>query len=280
VRIDLCKLRPGDVIFSRDPTWVSRAIAVATGAPYSHAMIVVYPDVWFETDGAGSGFRIIEDAEYFEIKKDTYAILADLPCLKLDVLRPVVNPSPVRVLSAIRERIALRYPGLIEFLPLVFFLQPFPKFSRGLVRSLSPKSDDVGGYCSQMISQILRDLYGVSVGGPDDHISPGTLRRRLIKAGAVTRVSSIASEPADTWTECKQLAMIYRDLTKVTRKLMAYQYPHREGSFHEALNDTFESMAIWDDPKRYAIRTEDLKRMLTDAKFFSVHEMVWPGKYT
>ena len=126
----------------------------------------------------------------------------------------------------------------------------------------------------------MRELYGISIGGPDDHISPGRLRARLVKAGDATPVNCIASKPVGSWIESKQLASIYRDLINVTTKLRAYQYPHREGSFTDALADTFTKEGIAKEPKNYAIHTRDLRRVLTEPGFFRVHEFVWPSKYT
>jgi hypothetical protein len=280
MRLDLCKLRPGDVIFSREPAWLSRSISLLTLSAYSHAMIAVYPDIWFETSGAGSGFKLIENVNCFEVKTGKYAVLADLPYVKLDVLRLATPLLPSQILDSIHRHIALRYPSLIEFIPLFFLLRPFPALSRRLVSLLSGKSADVGSYCSQMISQMLRDLYGASVGGPDDHISPGTLRKRLLKSGTATKVSCFSAEPHDNWTKSDQLENIYRNLLAVTSRLRAYQCPHNRDSFWIALAATFKQQGINEDPKKYAIRAEDVRRILTTPAFFRLHEQVWLGKYT
>lgn len=280
MRIDLCKLRPGDVIFSREPTCVSRVLMAATCALYSHVMIVLYPDLWFETDGAGSGFKLIETVECFETTEGKYAIHAELSRMNVDVLRPVASVSPRKILDSIRPNIALRYPNIVQFIPLLFFLWPFPKFSTGLVRRLASKPEDAGGYCSQMVCMMLREIYGVSVGGPDDHISPGTLRRRLLKSGETTRVKCIAPTPAESWRDSPKLQSIYSNLIKVTSKLRAYQYPHRRESFTAALAETFNSEGIASNPNDYGIHVGSLRRILTNPEYFKLHECVWHKKYT
>lgn len=279
-RIDLCKLRPGDVIFSRAPACVSRSIALVTGSAYSHAMIVVYPDIWFETDGAGSGFKLIEHVTCFEVRAGNYAILADLPYVRMDILRPATSVSSSRILASVQSHIALRYPDMIQFIPLFLPLRPFPKFSRGLVSLLSRKSEDVGGYCSQMVSQILRDLFGLSVGGQDDHISPGMLRRRLLRSCGATRVGCSVVEIPDDWKRSSQLAGIYDNLLRVTSKLKAYQYPHNRASFEGALAETFKAEGIDDDPKQFSVSAPSLRSTLTKPDFFRMHEWMWSTKYT
>jgi hypothetical protein len=193
---------------------------------------------------------------------------------------PAKPPSPIDVLTSAETHIALRYPGWPEFIPLFLPLQPFPGFSRRLVRLFTPKSADVGGYCSQMVSQMLRALYGVSVGTLDDHVSPGRLRRRLLKTADVTAVNCFAPSCVETWEKSDKLAKIYDDLSAVTSKLKAYQYPHNRDSFVQALAQTFQQEAINSDPNAFAITHENLKRTLTKPQFFLLHEVVWSSKYT
>jgi hypothetical protein len=279
-RIDLCKLRPGDLIFTRLPAWRSRGIALGTWSLYSHAMIVVYPDVWFETDGAGSGFKLIEDVSCFEIQTDSYAILADLPYKKLSVVRVGGSaPSPDRVLEVVRDHIALAYPGWVEFIPLFLPLRPFPRIRHWLMASLSRQSEEeFGGYCSQMVSQMLRDLYGSTVGSQDDHVSPGTLRRRILKSGA-EEVDCFRTDNF-SWKRSDRLKHVYDNLLKVTKKLKGYQYPRDRDSFEAALAETFQELGIEDDPRRFSPAVDQLKAMLTKPNFFRMHAIVWPRYFS
>jgi hypothetical protein len=66
----------------------------------------------------------------------------------------------------------------------------------------------------------------------------------------------------------------------VTAKLRAYQYPQDRASFENALADTFREEGIVDDPKRYEISADLLRGILTKTRFFRMHEMIWPDKYT
>ena len=278
-RIDLCKLRPGDVIFSREPTWLSRSIRLLTLAPCSHAMIVLYPDVWFETTGAGAGFKLIEKVECYEVGTNKYAIVTDLAGMSLEVWRPKTPPPPSQILSAIQEHITLRYPNFLQFVPLIIILRPFPRVARALVRIFSGETEDVGGYCSQLVSRMLKQLYGIAVGGPDDHISPGMLRKRLLKCGA-SKVNCLASEALQQQKKSERLAEIYASLLRVTAKLRGYQYPHDRASFEAALAETFQQLKINEEPKNFGAKTDSLRHTLTRPRFFRLHELVWPSKYT
>jgi hypothetical protein len=280
LRIDLCKLRPGDVIFSRAPAWTSRFIALATASPYSHAMIVVYPDVWFETDGAGSGFKIIDNIKSFDKNDGKYAIVFESSYKKIDILRPAKSIKSDKILEEIKNHIALTYPNIIQFLPLFFPLRYFPNFSGRLVSCFSAQSKNGGGYCSQMVSQILRNLYGISLGGQHDHISPGMLRRQLLRSCSATSVDCFKREIPEAWKPSDKLDGIYRNLLTVTSKLKAYQYPHDRASFEKALGDTFKEVGIGDDPKKFEVPVERLRATLTNQKFFRMHEEIWAGKYT
>ncbi len=278
--IDLCKLRPGDIVFSRAPARISRIIAFATGSAYSHAMIVVYPDVWFETDGAGSGFKIIEDVKCFDTMTGGHSIISDLNYTKIEILRPKSAITPNQILGELQNHIALTYPNFIQFLPLFLPIQPFPNFAKRLVSFLSKSSENGGGYCSQMISQILRNLYGISVGGQDDHISPGMLRRRLLESACASSIDCFKYHIPETWMQSDGLDKIYRSLLKVTSKLRAYQYPHDRASFEEALASTFKELRINDEPSKFSVRPDLLRKTLTRTEFFRLHEKIWKCKYT
>ena len=278
--IDLCKLRPGDIVFSRAPARISRFIAFATGSVYSHAMIVVYPDVWFETDGAGSGFKSIDEIACFDTMTGRYSIISDLNYRTIEILRPKLSINSDQILKEIQNHIALTYPNLIQFLPLFLPLRPFPNFAKRLVSFLSKSSENRGGYCSQMISQILRNLYGISVGGQDDHISPGMLRRRLLKSACATTVDCFEDHIPDSWMPYEKFDKIYGNLLTVTSKLRAYQYPQDKDSFSRALAVTFEETGIVDDPSRYSVPRDSLTKTLTNPQFFRMHENFWSARYT
>lgn len=280
--IDLCKLRPGDIVFSRAPNYISRLIACLTWSKYSHAMIVVYPDVWFETDGAGSGFKLIEDVQCFTTQIGHCAIVAHLQYVKMDVLRPNKSVTASNILQVIQHHIALKYPSPFQFIPLLLPLQCFPRAAKWLMYFLSRGKSDAGGYCSQMISQILRGLYGLSVGGRDDHISPGMLRRRLLKSGSATNVdcSVVLSANSQGWAESISLQKSYAFLLTVTSKLREYQYPHDKVSIWRALANTFASSGIIANPKNFAISAQSLRVTLTRPQFFRMHDWFWPNKYS
>jgi thiamine pyrophosphokinase len=99
--IDLCKLRPGDVIFTSEPTSTSLFICGITGGRFSHAIIVLYPDVWFQTDGAGAGFLLIHDVHPVTTPTEQLKILAQVPGWQFSVLRPNASPLPQAILKAI-----------------------------------------------------------------------------------------------------------------------------------------------------------------------------------
>jgi len=78
---------------------------------YSHAIIVLYPDVWFETTMGGSGFNHI-GAQAGTTTTGEPVLIADVDCFRLTVLRLAAAPAATAVLSAIAGKIALEYPRL------------------------------------------------------------------------------------------------------------------------------------------------------------------------
>jgi hypothetical protein len=226
ISIDLTKLRPGDVIFSLYPASSSLAIAAMTSSLFSHAMLVLYPDVWFETDGAGSGFKRIENVQAYGGLTGPKAIVADLPYINFDILRLPKPPSSSKILGSIRNHIAFRYPEPPEFLPLMVALRSYPRLAEKLVSAITKERPyQTGSYCSQLVFKVLDETIGLSTFRTSGHISPGSLRRTLYRQHSVSRVDCRVKNASSLGARNSQLEHRYLNLLKVTVKLRSYQYP-------------------------------------------------------
>jgi hypothetical protein len=243
-------------------------------------MIVLYPDVWFETTGVGSGFKLIESVDCCKIASGKYSVVAQPAFSRFEVLRLTQPLSPNQILKSIEGHIALKYPGLVEFIPLFILFRPFPRFSSWLVKLLSHEDGDVGGYCSQIISEILSDIYGGHAGKCANHVSPGGYRARLLSRSDTISIVHVGAYPRANWVQSPQLRRIYSNLLAVTSKLKAYQYPHNREAFTKALGDTFSQMGIKHSPANYGISSIKLRQILTRPHFFRIHELIWPKIYT
>ncbi len=251
-----------------------------TMSMFSHAMLVVYPDVWFETDGAGSGFKRIENVKAYGQLTGGCTIIADLPYLKFDVLRLPNPPTSSQILTSISKHIAFRYPELFEFLPLMIGLRSFPRLAERLVGELLKKRPfGTGSYCSQLVFKILDETIGLPFGLPNGHISPGSLRRSLYRRPSITSVNCKVKNTLSLGTRNDQLEFKYANLLKVTGKLQGFQYPHNRGSFDKALAETFSEMHLPLDPALFSISADQLRTIITRPQYFGVHDVFWPTRY-
>lgn len=279
ISIDLTRLRPGDVIFSLYPAASSRAIAAMTGSSFSHAMLVLYPDVWFETDGAGSGFKQIENIKAYGDYPRPYEIIAELPYVKFDVLRLPNPPSLPQLLGSINEHIAFRYPSWAEFLPLMVGFNYFPRQAEALVRAITKnRSYTTGSYCSQLVFKVLDDPIGLPASRKDGHISPGSLRRALYRIPSVKKVDC-SVQTASIRQHNAQLERQYLNLLKVTGKLRSYQYPHDRKSQEAALAQTFADMGLPLNPNSFSIMDSQLRPIISRPRYFRLHDIFWPPRY-
>lgn len=280
ISIDLTKLRPGDIIFSLYPASSSLAIAAMTTSLFSHAMLVLYPDLWFETDGAGSGFKQIENVKAYGGLTGPPTIVADLPYINFDVLRLPNPPSPSQLLTSIKRHIAFRYPEPLEFLPLVVGLRSFPRLAEKLVSTLRRgKSYQTGSYCSQLVFKVLDETTVLPTFRTNGHISPGSLRRALCQQYSVARVDCRVTTTSSLGARNTQAEHGYSNLLKVTGKLRSYQYPHNRRSFDEALARTLHEMGLPLDPTLFSIMDDQLRAIITRPRYFELHDKVWPGLY-
>lgn len=280
ISIDITKLRPGDVIFSLYPAPSSLAISALTMSMFSHAMLVVYPDVWFETDGAGSGFKRIENVKAYGNLTGHCEIIAELPYLKFDVLRLDNPPTTAQILASISNHIAFRYPELVEFLPLMIGLRRFPRLAEKLVGKLvKERPFDTGSYCSQLVFKILEETIKLPINSSNGHISPGSLRRTLYKENFITTVNCKVKNTPPVAKRNQKLEHNYENLLKVTGKLKAFQYPHNRQSFDEALTETFTKMGLSLEPSHFSISAKHLRTIITCAKYFRMHDLFWASRY-
>ena len=278
--VDLCRLRPGDVIFTLYPAASSFGTALLTRSLFSHAMIVLYPDIWFETDGAGSGFKVIEDVRAYTGDDGSCSIIADLPYIKFDVFRLPTAPPPDRILSSVARHIARRYPEPLEFLPLLVGLNRFPRFAERLVQKLgSHRAQETGSYCSQLVFKILDETVGLNTYRYNGHISPGRLRKSLIRRDGVTAIDVPTHASSATGGRDEVLEHKYSRLALVTNKLASFQYPHDRASQQAALKRTLEETGIPLDPSWVFADADALRAIITRPRYFRLHEIFWPSRY-
>jgi hypothetical protein len=280
ISIDLTRLRPGDVIFSLYPASSSLAIAAITASLFSHVMLVLYPDVWFETDGAGSGFKLIENVKAYGSLIGPCTIAVDMPYIKFDVLRFSDPLSPSQLLASINKHIAFRYPDWVEFLPLMIGLSSYPHVAERMVSAFTKERRyPTGSYCSQLVFKVLDETIGLPEFRSNGHISPGSLRRALYRKQLAERVDCRVQTASSLGDRNDQLEHKYSNLLKVTGKLRSYQYPHDSRSFDEALARTFEEMELPLDPAPFSIIDSQLRTIITRPKYFAVHDIFWPPRY-
>jgi hypothetical protein len=230
--IDLTKLRPGDLIFTMDFHWKSFFIAGATASRLSHAVVVVYPDIWFETDGRGSGYRVYANPRAFYDVNHKETFVVPVTNLRFKARRLTsAQPNPHDIITAIRRGICLQYPLRVEFLPLAPGFRSFPAFTDRIVelgriragRTASP-------HCSQLVlSTMQAALPMVAALTHDNHISPGRLYRR-VKPHTTDVTSDVLLESPLPLNDDATLAKKFSSLAKVTERLADFQYPTQHQS--------------------------------------------------
>lgn len=278
--LDLTKLRPGDFIFTLGCHWRSLGIAAATGGLFSHTIVVVYPDVWFETDGRGSGYRVLRQVRAFRDSQGE-AFVVPVANLKLRVRRlKSKQPHPHDILTAIRDTIALEYPHPIEFLPLLIGFRCCPAATSNIVKIVRRwRGRRQTPYCSQLILKTMKSFIPDVVALTQEyHISPVQLYRRLGKhTNDITR-DVLWSDQLPT-NDDRLLLTKFRSLTEVTERLADYQYPHNKEQWDQAIQRLFQRNCLVCNPGHYAANLHQIQSIIADPKKFKVHDHFWCKRF-
>jgi hypothetical protein len=174
VRLDA--LRPGDVILLAGKGSTSKAIVMATayGSPhrvYSHAAIVIYEHIWFESNDPGVG-SIMEPIVKIEQHGDVRWRLADI--CRFDNFAVYRHPqlSPKFDKSELSELIVSftdafagkEYPNLTELKNATEYLSSYPKLKEGLLGMIDWYQGNgvqvilPGPFCSETVALIYQEL--------------------------------------------------------------------------------------------------------------------------
>lgn len=271
--LDLSLLRPGDLVFTREPSKTSRLIRFLTCGSYSHAAIIIYPDIWYETDGAGSGFRFFTERQETQLDGETHVVVNPRPGAMTVLRVRGKETTPLELLSAIKPSIALPYPPLIDMLPICRFLPK--KMTMFIARTYhNIVGDNQTPYCSQLIFRIICDVYGLNFKLDYDHISPRQLHSLVQDlCDVVTTNRHIESNRLTT------LGSMNNSLNTVINHLSQYQTPHSKKDWEKAMLeleareglDKGELTSSYLDKEKMA----GLRETLTNPDHFRLHEYFW-----
>lgn len=180
-------LEPGDVVLSRAPTSVSRAIRLATASAHSHAALVLDPVVWFEALGDGVGHRVYGGD--LVMHEGRLRLAHDCGRSRFVVLRHTDDAARRRAFGPrgepadgfvrwIEGADLFSYPGAEAFLDLLplglgMRLAGFARrIDRGRVRGIP------GRFCSQLVATAYADLgLPLFARRAASAVSPGRLAR-------------------------------------------------------------------------------------------------------
>jgi hypothetical protein len=278
--INLTKLRPGDFIFTLNNHWKSFGIAAGTFGCFSHAIVVVYPDVWFETDSRGSGYRVIQNTHAFH-ENGVRAFVAPVTNLQFKVRRlNGVTPNPHDILDALRDSIALDYPHPIEMLPVLLGFRSFPTFTSRLVNGVRRRIGRMQTpYCSQLVLQTMQKLVPqVATLTHQHHITPAQLYRQLRPHTSDVTPETLHSRPVPS--DDPKLLKLFSNLTAVTQALADFQYPHNEAQWRDAMERLLRNNNMsFDRNKIYAADLSAIQSIVADPKKFRLHDWFWPSHY-
>ena len=105
--VDLTKLRPGDIIFTTAFHYKSFGICAIMFGRFSHALVVVYPDVWWETDGRGAGYRVLEKPRAFSGRSGKPAFVVPFRYAAFRIIRLHMPPTANSLLASTGPNICL-----------------------------------------------------------------------------------------------------------------------------------------------------------------------------
>jgi len=164
-------LRPGDVILTYPAgmpwdVWESYAITKACGGPYSHAILVLRPTLWFESEDQGVGQTLVR-VDRIEIQNDKAHELKCLdPWARHKVLRhPEAEArSDEELLSvlipATNELSFRKYPSFIRIADDLHILEyvPLRDALLGLADESVPFDVNRGLFCSEVVAYLYGKL--------------------------------------------------------------------------------------------------------------------------
>lgn len=279
--VDLTKLRPGDIIFTTALHYQSFGICALTFGRFSHALVVVYPDVWWETDGRGAGYRVIENPRAFMEPAGKPIFVAAFRYASFRVIRLANPPSLNALLGSIGPNICLEYPSTIEFLPLAIGFRRFPQWTAAVVRKRSARSGRPPGmYCSQLVLRTLQGILApVAALPPTDHITPSRLFSLLERHGTDVTGAVLYRKHVPQHSD-PVLAKKFSHLTRVARRLADFQYPHSKSEWSAAIERLFQRLGISYNPAGYAPHLATLQGVLSSTRHFRLHALFWPNYYT
>jgi hypothetical protein len=178
-RVRLDALRPGDVILIAGKSLDSKAIVRATayGSPhrvYSHAAIVIYEHIWFESNDFGVG-SIMEPIVKIEQHGNVRWRLADIcrfdkfavyrhPQLSSSLDKSELSDLITDITGAFAGK---EYPSLAELRNATEYLSNYPKLKQGLLAMidwyLSKGAQAIvpGPFCSETVALIYKELGAV-----------------------------------------------------------------------------------------------------------------------
>ena len=255
-----------------------------TAGCFSHVAIVIYPDLWFETNGSGSGFTSFHDLKETCISGTTH-IVSQYPPNTSDrhgsvTVRRLRNttPSVANILKAITPNIALEYPCLKYFLPLIAVVGETP-----LVRYIIENHRRQTGapqtpYCSQLVFRILRSLYPINSRRQDDHISPNRLYRIL--TNDTTQIHTILAADGIKLHELHPKTL--SSINTVQNLFSDFQRPHNEEAWNNNLIRIAGRNSIPPNSLPNLITASVLSTIqgiLTNPRHFRLHECFWKHRY-
>jgi hypothetical protein len=170
--LNLSLLEPGDVILTFPPgkpqdVWESMGIAMATGGHYSHAILVLSPTIWFESEdyGVGPSYVLVDRVE--RNGDDIRLLNCKGHWGKIAVFRhPDTSKIPTddlaRKLAAITDRISFkRYPSYVRIARDLKLLNYLP-FRDQLLSLADGKrltlEINLGFFCSEVVAYAYREL--------------------------------------------------------------------------------------------------------------------------